>query len=121
MRLTLRLRDPGHRADDHRRRREDPDHFAPVGAERFEGRQEDADERGEGRRLDAGGHEPGDRRRRALVGVGRPHVERHRRHLEREADDQQSHARGTASASATSPAPPSALPMRSSRVLPVSP
>ena len=47
------------------------------------------DERRERRGLHARGHEAGDRRRRAFVGVGRPHVERHRRHLEREPDEQQ--------------------------------
>ena len=34
-------------------------------------------------------HEGGDRRRRAVVGVRRPHVERHGRDLEAEADDEQ--------------------------------
>ena len=40
--------------------------------------------RAERRRLDARGHEARHRRGRALVGVGRPHVERHRRDLERQ-------------------------------------
>ena len=39
--------------------------------------------------LDDRGHEAGDRRRRPLVDVGRPEVERHRRDLEGEADEQQ--------------------------------
>ena len=52
----------------------------------------EADEQQRQQRDEAGrlrGHrqERGDRRRRALVGVGRPGVERHRRDLEREADD----------------------------------
>ena len=47
------------------------------------------DERRKRGRLDAGRHERRDDRRRAFVGVRRPHVERHRRHLEREADGQQ--------------------------------
>ena len=38
------------------------------------------------RRLHARGHEAGHRRGRALVGVGRPHVERHRRDLEGQRD-----------------------------------
>ena len=39
--------------------------------------------------LGRGGKERGHRRRRALVDVGRPHVERHRRNLEAEADEQE--------------------------------
>ena len=39
--------------------------------------------------LGRGGEERGDRRRRALVDVGRPHVERHRRNLEAEAGEQE--------------------------------
>ena len=42
------------------------------------------DERGDLRRRR---HEGGDRRRRALVGIGRPHVERRRRRLEGETGD----------------------------------
>ena len=42
------------------------------------------------------GHEPGRGRRRSLVDVGRPHVERHRRDLEAEADEEQRRARRAA-------------------------
>ena len=50
---------------------------------------EDAQQRGERGDLRRRGHERGDRRGRALVHVGRPHVERHRGDLEPEADQQQ--------------------------------
>ena len=43
--------------------------------------------RAERGRLHARGHEAGDRRGRALVRIGRPHVERHRRDLEAERDE----------------------------------
>ena len=42
--------------------------------------------------LGRGGEEGGDRRRRALVDVGRPHVERHGGDLEGEADQQEHEA-----------------------------
>ena len=45
-----------------------------------------------GRHLGRGGEEGRDRRRRALVDVGRPHVERHGRDLEGEADQQEHEA-----------------------------
>ena len=93
---------------------------AQSALQRLERRQEDAHERGERRRLDAGGHEAGDDRRRAFVGVGRPHVERHGRHLEREADEQQADGDAAAAASAAIACAAIRLPMRSSRVLPVS-
>ena len=57
--------------------------------ERQEGHVEHPEERGERRHLRPGRHERRHARRRPLVGVGRPHVERHRRHLEAEADGQQ--------------------------------
>ncbi len=47
---------------------------------------------GERRRLAADGEERGDRRRRALVDVGHPHLERHDRHLEAEARGEEDHA-----------------------------
>ena len=58
---------------------------------------EEADEDELQERHEAGGlrrhrQERGDRRGRALVGVGRPGVERHRRHLEGEADDHEDDA-----------------------------
>ena len=81
---------------------------------------EDAQQRAEGRGLDARGHEGGHRRRRALVDVGRPHVEGHARDLEAEADEQQGRAEhgerdrlGGSSATARA--------TRSSEVLPLTP
>ena len=54
---------------------------------------EHADHRGDRGRLDRRRHERGDRRRRALVRIGRPHVERDRGDLEAERDDEQERAR----------------------------
>ena len=50
------------------------------------------DEQRHRRDLRRGGEEGGDRRRRALVDVGRPHVERHGRDLEGEAREQEDEA-----------------------------
>ncbi len=55
----------------------------------LEGTEEEAHEHGEGGRLRRHRNECRDRRRRPLVGVGRPHVERHRRHLEEHAEGHQ--------------------------------
>ena len=51
-----------------------------------------AHEDGDAGDLGRGGEEGRHRRRRALVDVGRPHVERHRRNLEAEADEQEHQA-----------------------------
>ena len=51
------------------------------------GADDDADEQRHRRDLGRGGEEGGDRRRRAFVDVGRPHVERHGRDLEGEAGE----------------------------------
>ncbi len=64
----------------------------PVGVQRAEGRDEHPQQRGEPADLGHRGHEARDRRGRALVDVGRPHVERDGRHLEGEADQQQPQA-----------------------------
>ena len=80
---------PIDRADDHRQRGDDRQHRDPLRLQRLQRRQEHAREGGERRGLDAGRHERGDDGRRAFVGIGRPHVERHRRDLEREADREQ--------------------------------
>ena len=63
----------------------------PVGPQHPERGDEDPQQGGEAAHLGHRGHEPGHRRRRALVDVGRPHVERHGGHLEGEADQQQGH------------------------------
>ncbi len=51
-----------------------------------------AQQQGEHGALGDGGHEGRHRRRRALVDVGRPHVERHDAELEADADDDQGEA-----------------------------
>ena len=88
--LQVRLRDADDRPEDHRDGRHAP--RAPGTTSRCSGSNADRntrDERRERRRLHAGRHEAGHDGRRALVGVRRPHVERHGRHLEGEADEQQ--------------------------------
>ena len=60
----------------------------PLVLQGLECRKENADEGGEGRRLHAGRHERRDRRWRTFIDIGRPHVERHGRHLEPEPDEQ---------------------------------
>ena len=120
--LDVRLRHADHGPDDHRRGGDAPT-ATGAPARRCSGSNADRntrDERGERRRLHAGRHEAGDRRRRAFVGVGRPHVERHRRHLEREADEQQAERQQLHRRRRHRLRRHAALPMRSSRVLPVS-
>ena len=73
-----------HAPDDHRRGRQDPDHRCPIPGERLERDVQDTDQRQERGDLRRGRHERGHRRGRPLVHVGRPLVERHRRHLEPE-------------------------------------
>ena len=53
---------------------------------------DDAQRDGDRRHFGRGGEKGGDRRRRAFVDVGRPHVERHGRHFEREAREQEDEA-----------------------------
>ncbi len=76
-------------ADREREHGEHPHRGAPVGAIERERDQEHAEERREPGRLRRGRHEARDRSGRALVHVGRPGMERHRRDLEAEADEQQ--------------------------------
>ena len=64
-----------------------------------------------------GGEERGDRRRRALVDVGRPHVERHRRDLEAEAGEQEHQPEDQADAGACA----AALAMPAKLTVPVKP
>ena len=63
------------------------DDLLPVGGDRREGVDDDAHEQREGRKLRRGGEEGGDRGRRALIDVGRPHMERHCGDLEGEAGE----------------------------------
>ena len=76
-------------ADEQRQHREPEDRGPPVDLVEVERADEDAQQRRERGRLGRRRHERGDRRGRALVDVGRPHVERRGRDLEAEADEQQ--------------------------------
>lgn len=76
-------------ADDEADHGQGVDDRLPVHRPLREGGDEDPQEGGEGGDLDRRGHEAHRRRRRSLVDVGAPRVERRRRHLEAEADQQQ--------------------------------
>ena len=88
----LRLADGGEGAERHRGDRDEDDDLLPVGGDRLEGAHGDAHDQRHGRHLRRGGEEGGDRRRRALIDVGRPHVERHGRDLEGEAGQHEDEA-----------------------------
>ena len=66
--------------------------IGPLRADGAEVDQENPQETGKSGELDAYRHEGGDRSWRALIGVGRPHVERDRGDLEAEADEQHADA-----------------------------
>ena len=70
-------------------------HCGTMLGERVDG---DAHEHRDAGDLRRGGEERRDRRRRALVDVRRPHVERHRRDLEAEAGEQEHEAEDQADA-----------------------
>ena len=91
-----------------------------CGADRAQVDHEDAHEAGERRGFHPHRHERGHRRRRALVDVGRPHVERHGGHLEAEADQQQADAEQQERI-ARAPLGQSAARSGSSLVVPVAP
>ena len=74
---------------DHGDRGKPPQDGEPGGVRVVEGDQEDTRKGYEGGCLYRCRHERGHRRRRTLVDVGRPHVEGHRRDLEREANHQE--------------------------------
>ncbi len=78
-----------HVADDDRQRREHPEQIGEARRDGTEGLRQQPQQRHERRHLHGDRHVRGDRGRRAFVDVGRPLVERHRRHLEREAHDHQ--------------------------------
>ena len=90
--LHVRLHEGEHVAHGHRCDREYPEDLLPVEVERRECGEEETGDPGEGRRLHADRHEGGDRRRRPLVDVGRPELERNDRRLEAECDDEQREA-----------------------------
>ena len=75
-------------AQRHRERRRHPDHPEPA---RSAAGEEHAQQHRERRRFRAGGHERDDRSWRAFINVGRPDMERRRRHLEAQSDEHQPH------------------------------
>ncbi len=90
--LHVGLHHRGDRSDEQRQHREPEDRGAPVDLVDAERADEDAQDRGERGGLGRRRHERGHRGGRALVHVGRPHVERRGRDLEAEADQQQGEA-----------------------------
>ena len=90
--LHVGLGEPEDRADRHRDDRDHPDHRPPVPPGGGEGDVEHPQDRAERRHLRAGRHQRGHRRRRALVDVRRPGVERRRAGLEQQPDQQQREA-----------------------------
>ena len=91
--LHVGLHDGEHRADDQRDRGDGEHDGLPVELVLLEAQVEDPQQAGEAGHLHARGHPRHARAGRALVHVRRPEVERHGRHLEAEADQQQGHAR----------------------------
>ena len=88
----LLLADGGEGAEHHRQDRDERDHLLPFVGDRGEGTDHGADEQRHRRHLGRRGEEGGDRCRRALVDVRRPHVERHGGNLEGEAGDEEDKA-----------------------------
>ena len=89
--LDVALRQRGDVPDGHRQDGQRVEQHAPVAVHRRQPLEEDAEQHRERRGLRPDRQERGDRRRRALVHVGRPHVERHRRDLEADAGHDQDH------------------------------
>ena len=83
------LRDGDDVPDRLRRDREDREGGDPVDLDVQQADQEDAEQGDDPDVLGGRGQENADRRRRALIHIGRPHVERHDRDLEPETRDQQ--------------------------------
>ena len=90
--LDVGLHDGEHGPDEQRQHGQRVDDRLPVDPVAGEGVDEHPEQPGEAGRLHARRHERHDRAGRALVDVGRPGVERHRRDLEPEADQQQREA-----------------------------
>ena len=83
----------GHQvAEDHAREGDDGEHDLPLRREVGQAAGEDPDDHREGGGLGAHGHERSYGNRRALVDVGRPHVEGSGGHLEGEADSHEDDA-----------------------------
>ncbi len=90
--LDVALGDGDHVAEGHRQEGEDGNEILPVVAQGAKALDQNPDRGGEGGRLRHDRHEGGHGGRGAVVGVRRPEVERDRRHLEAEADDQEEEA-----------------------------
>ena len=91
--LCVALHDRHERADHEGEDRQAVDRRLPVVGVVGERRHEDPDQRRKACRLDRRGHEGHHRGRRTLIDVGSPGVERSRRDLETEPDEQHRHAR----------------------------
>ncbi len=90
--LDVVLSQGHHVAYHHRESGQAPQDGGQAGGQAGEGGDEHAQQGGEAGGLGPHGHEAGHRGGRALVDVGGPHVEGHRRHLEAEADQEQAGA-----------------------------
>ena len=96
--LDVALPDRGERAQRHRGDRDKDDDLLPLRDDAGKRRERHAGEHGERSDLGGGGKKRRHRRRRALIDVGRPHVERHRRNLEAEPREQEHQAEHEADA-----------------------
>jgi hypothetical protein len=108
--LDVVLDERGERAVEHGRGREHREDRHPPGAQPRERDEVEAQQQRERGGLGRGGHERGDVRRRALVDVGRPEVERDERDLERDTDGDEHEAgerdgRGTSTLVSAAPMP----------------
>jgi len=82
--LDIGLPDRGDAAEEHGQKAQRRDHLLPVAHDAPEGIMHHARHQRHGRDLGRGGKKRRDRRRCALIDIGRPHMERHGRDLERE-------------------------------------
>ena len=94
--LDVRLADRREGAEHHGRDGDENDDLLPVDRDRLERLGHDANEHRHGRHLGRGREEGRHRRRRALVDVGRPHVERHGGDLEGDAGQHEDEAENQA-------------------------
>ncbi len=90
--LDVALRDRHQVAQQQRADRQHDEHLLPVLGQAVERLVQHADRHAEGGQLGRAGNQQRDRRRRAVVDVGHPHVERHRAELEGQAGDDEDHA-----------------------------
>ena len=80
--LDVLLADGGEGAEPHGSHRDEDYDLVPLAASSWEGAEEDPEQQRHGGDLGRCGEECGDRSRRALVDIRRPHVEGHRRDFE---------------------------------------